>query len=337
MTTTLSTHTPPLPRPVENIADAALDAVFDRVPRAGPEPQPESSEQAAADEAAETKPETAHDRIRARKLDRYIRGFGADIERVANVATPDATETFVPVPHHELFEHVERELEAAGIQRTETFHALWRGGERYIGLAITDLDPGFEGREVVVGWFNSHDHSHAATFLLGEQVTVCFNLCLHAEIRVSRKHTRHIRRDLPDLIAEAVGRLEGQVQRHARRAERYIETDLDEDLGAPLLLRLHDAGAFPRSSLHRVLDEWRSPSQEEWSEDWNVNRLYQAVTVQPTPLHAMARRHRALHSVLDGFIEERTAREALYEQIRDEAIARLDVRDLGMDLGRDRG
>jgi hypothetical protein len=248
---------------------------------------------------------TPRDRIRARGLDRYVSGHGVDLLDVAKVDTPAATETFSPVPHHEMYDHVQSELKRVGIRETETFHALWRGGDRYIGLAITDLDPGLDGREVVVGWFNSHDHSHAATFLLGEQVTVCFNLCLHAEIKVSRKHTRHIRRDLPGLIGEAVGRIEDQVKRHAERADRYLETDLEEASGAHLLVRLLDEGAFSRGTLHRVLDEWRHPSQKEWATDWNVNRLYQAVTVQPTPLHAMGRRHRALHFVLDDFVERK--------------------------------
>ncbi len=58
---------------------------------------------------------------------------------------------------------------------------------------------------------------------------------------------------------------------------------------------------FPPSRLHRVLGDWREPSVPEFAEAWNVNRLYQAVTTQRTPISLMARRHRALHGTLDAY------------------------------------
>ena len=250
---------------------------------------------------------TAAQRIHARGLDRYLTGLGVELEAVEKVATPGETDTFVPVPHHEYFAQIEEQLDRVGIGRTEVFHSLYAGGARYIGLAITDLAEQGSGSEVVVGWFNAHDHSHAATFLLGEQVTVCFNLCLHAEIKVTRRHTKHIRRDLPHLIGDAVERIGERVRAHAQRMDQYRDTPLHERDAEHLLFRLADQKAFPKGLIHKVRDEWREPSQEDWARRWNVNRLYQAVTVQQTPVLVMPRRHRALHGVLDEFVRERSA------------------------------
>jgi hypothetical protein len=242
---------------------------------------------------------TPRDRIRARGLDRYVSGHGVDLLDVAKVDTPAATETFSPVPHHEMYDHVQSELKRVGIRETETFHALWRGGDRYIGLAITDLDPGLDGREVVVGWFNSHDHSHAATFLLGEQVTVCFNLCLYGEVKVARRHTAHIRRDLPALIGDAVWRFTRAMVDQAKRCDAYREAPLLRSAGNDVLIRLLEEGVFPPSHIRKVLDEWTRPTIPQHAAAWNIDRLYQAVTFQQTPLWDMGRRHRSLHRVLD--------------------------------------
>jgi len=250
-------------------------------------------------------PPSPRARIKARGLDRYLTGMGVDLDDVRRVKTPAPTETFMPLPHGEYYDQIASSLAAAGIEQVETFHSLYRGGDRYIGLAITDVLDDSTHSDVVVGWFNAHDRSKAATFLLGEQVTVCFNLCLHAEIKVARKHTKHIQRDMPGLIDSAVARIEEKVALHEERMTKYLNHPLSEREGAHLLVRLHDRGAFPKSKITHVLKEWREPSQEEWARAWNINRLYQAVTVQRTPVMSMAQRHLALHSVLDHYIAKR--------------------------------
>lgn len=237
--------------------------------------------------------------IHARKLDRYVGPHVVSAADVQAVSTPKPDGDWHPIEHWSFFKLIEKKLEVAGIGVVEALHSLYRRGDRYIGLAITDR--AYEGREVVVGWFNAHDKSHAATLLLGEQVMVCFNLCLHGEIKVSRKHTRHIERDLPGLIGDAVGQVEDRVASHEERLAGYRGVPLRRGEGAKVLIDLLDAGAFAPSAFHKVLGEWRQPSIPAFAERWNVDRLYQAVTTQPTPLALMPRRHRALHRVLDGF------------------------------------
>ena len=158
-----------------------------------------------------------------------------------------------------------------------------------------------DGRDVVVGWFNAHDKSHSATLLLGEQVLVCFNLCLFGEVQVMRRHTRYIKRDLPQLVAHGVGSFGNRLAEQRRRQRRYDEHPLSREDGPRVLVDLLDAGAFPPSYFTRVLREWREPSVPAFAREWNVNRLFQAVTFQRTPLPAMASRHRGLHRVLDGY------------------------------------
>ena len=243
--------------------------------------------------------------IEQRGLAGYISPFEVDLEAVRAASTPESSSTYQPVPHGDLYDRIRIELDWAGIEITEEMHSLYRGGDRYIGLAVTDLRSPQDDAEVIVGWFNSHDHSHAATLLLGERVMVCFNLCLHAEIKVCRRHTKHIRRDLPGLVAQAVDRVRGRVHDHARRMDRYRAVRLPEMGAHHLVVKLVEDGALPAGSLKRTLREWRTPSHPEFAEAWNVNRLYQAVTGQGAPLSQMATRHRSLHRVMDAWCDER--------------------------------
>jgi len=246
--------------------------------------------------------------IEKKGLDGYISPFKVELEEVRAANTPPHSNTYQPVPHGDLYDRVRIELEWAGIKITEEMHSLYRGGDRYIGLAITDLKSLQNDAEVVVGWFNSHDHSHAATLLLGERVMVCFNLCLHAEIKVCRRHTKHIRRDLPGLVAQAVDRVRGRVIDHGQRMDRYRAVPLPEMGAHHLVVQLVEDGALPAGQLRSTLREWRTPSHAEFDGEWNVNRLYQAVTGQGAPLSQMARRHRSLHRVMDAWCDEREGR-----------------------------
>lgn len=239
--------------------------------------------------------------IRARGLDRCVGSFEVDLAAVRATRTPEASDGFQPIAHGDLYDRIRGELGFAGIGLTEELHALYRRGERYIGIGVTDLKSPSGDSDVVVGWFNAHDRSHAATLLLGDRVMVCFNLCLHAEIRMTRRHTKHIKRDLPGLVAMAVDRIRPKVEEHGRRAERYRETALPERDAHHLVVRLVEEGGLDPARLRNVLREWREPSHPEFAWAWNVDRLYQAITAGGVPLARMASRHRSLHQVLDGW------------------------------------
>lgn len=243
-------------------------------------------------------PQSPASTLRRDGLDRYIGRYAAELADVLAVPTPDVTGAHHPIAHGRVHDAVVGHLDPARVR--ETFHALYRGGDRYIGLAITDLPGAAEGRQTVVGWFNSHDRSHAATLLFGERVFVCFNLVLAAEVKIARKHTRHMERDLPGLVADGFALLESHRRDQAQRLQAYRATSLTEPAAHDLLIRLLDEAVFPVSLLPAVLREWRCPSVPALAEVHDVDRLYEAVTWQPQPLATMARRHARLHAVLDA-------------------------------------
>ncbi len=162
-------------------------------------------------------------------------------DRITTVATPPRTTTWVPIPHDRLLTGVQTCLERAGLSVVTEAHGLTRDGNRYFGLLQVANGENAEDFGLVVGLRNSHDKSFPAGLAVGASVFVCDNLSFSGEVKLARKHTAHVERDLPQLIESAVGRL-----------ERPTPLQPDErDIGHPPVLEL-DLSVVVRPVGHRV-------------------------------------------------------------------------------------
>ena len=225
-------------------------------------------------------------------------------EEIARVATPDRTQTWVPIPHATLLDGVQHALEGAGLSVVHEAHALARDGNRFFGLlelrdpTATDGDFG-----LVVGVRNSHDRSFPAGLVVGSNVFVCDNLAFSGEVRLDRKHTVHIARDLPQLIASAVGRL-GTLRHHQEeRFATYRQHEIGDATAHDLVVRALDARVIPAARVPLVLKEWRTPRHAEFKEGGKtVWRLLNAFSEswKGGSLDLLPRRSQALHGLLDG-------------------------------------
>jgi hypothetical protein len=221
---------------------------------------------------------------------------------VAAAPTPDRTRSWVPVPHQRLLDLVRRTLEASGLSVVNEAHALWNDGARYFGLlevvnGTTHADYG-----LVVGLRNSHDKTFPAGLACGSGVFVCDNLAFSGEVKLARKHTRYIERDLPQLVARAVGRLGDLRRQQDQRLDAYRTHHITDESAHDLMVRAIDARVLPVTSLPKVVDEWREPSHEEFAADGpTVWRLFNGFTeaLKGRNLAELPRRTQALHGLLD--------------------------------------
>lgn len=126
-------------------------------------------------------------------------------EEVSVVRTPSPTDTWHPIPHTDLIQRVESTLAANKLRIGTVAHSLSHEGSRYFGLME------IVGRNSeycwVLGLRNSHDKMFPAGVVAGASVFVCDNLSFSGEVKLARKHTRHIARDLPTLVEQGIGRL----------------------------------------------------------------------------------------------------------------------------------
>src|SRR5262249_45270785 len=118
-------------------------------------------------------------------------------EQVAAALTPGRTRTWVPIAHAQLLDGVQSALERAGLSVVTEAHGLTRDGNRYFGLlqVVNGHADGDFG--LVVGLRNSHDRRFPAGLVVGASVFVCDNLSFSGEVKLARKHTAHVERDLP--------------------------------------------------------------------------------------------------------------------------------------------
>lgn len=223
-------------------------------------------------------------------------------EDLADVWTPRATETWTPIPHMELIRKVEKTLAANNLTVGSQAHSLTHDGARYFGLMeiqgrATDQDYCW-----VLGLRNSHDKTFPAGIVAGASVLVCDNLSFSGEVKLARKHTRFISRDLPFLVECAVGRLLQKWHDQDRRIECYRNSDLDDRAAHDLIIRATDVGACTNRLVPTVLKEWREPRHHVFKQR-NAWSLFNAFTEGlKGNLLELPKRTEALHGLLDSYV-----------------------------------
>ncbi len=199
-------------------------------------------------------------------------------DEVARVTTPGRTRSWFPIPHTTLLDGVQAALERAGLRVTHESHGLGRDGNRLFSLLkVSDgTDPG--DFELTLGVRNSHDRTYPDGLVIGATVFVCDNLSFSGEIKLARKHTVHIARDLPQLIVGAVGRLGDLRRSQELRFARYKQHELSDAAAHDLLVQMLDARVLPVTKLPLALSEWRAPRHPEFRDGKTAWRLFNAIT-----------------------------------------------------------
>ncbi len=206
-------------------------------------------------------------------------GTKVEAEQLSLVPTPPATDSYQPIPHADLFNGVKHAIEASGLTVVSEAHGLARDGQRYFGMMQVRNGHEDDGYGFVTGLRNSHDKSFPAGLVIGSGVFVCDNLSFSGEIRLARKHTLHIRRDLPRLITTAVGKLSDYREKQMVRYDRYRTTELCDTQAHDMIIRAVDSQALPITRIPEVLTEWRTPRHPEFIEGGKTGwRLFNAFT-----------------------------------------------------------
>lgn len=228
-------------------------------------------------------------------------GFHVEREELhTKDVTPASTDSWVPIPHWMLTDEVERALSTAGYQIVSQEHALARGGQRYFGLF--ELSSANGDYNTVVGIRNSHDKSFPAGLVVGSGVFVCDNLCFSGEVKVGRRHTSNINRDLPGLIDAAVGRVNDMNVSQEHRIEAYRTTEFTQHLSDHLLIELLRARVVTSTKLPKIIKSYENPEHPEFEVDgFTAWRFFNAVTEHlKGGLADLPRVGQSLHAILDG-------------------------------------
>lgn len=184
---------------------------------------------------------------------------------LATVPTPQPTHTWMPIAHTKMLGQVERTLKANGIDVVGEAHSLTADGQRYFGLLEVRHGQNASDYSWVLGLRNSHDKTFPAGMVAGVQVFVCDNLSFSGEVKIARRHTRFIMRDLPSLAHQAVCRIVEHWQKQDRRVEFYKNYFITDASAHDVVIRACDVGAITNRQIADVLHEWREPSHEDFA------------------------------------------------------------------------
>ena len=221
----------------------------------------------------------------------------ADVE---NVPTPDATDTWTPIPHTALIERIEDTLKSDGLSIVNQVHSLTRGGSRYFGLMQIANGQNSDDYCWVLGARNSHDKSFPAGLVVGASVFVCDNLSFSGEIRMTRKHTVHIMRDLPGLVQRSIGQLMSRWHDQDARIEAYKNCELSDMQAHDLIVRAIDARAATTTQVPPLLQQWRHSKHEAFAPRtaWSLFNSFTEV-MKPLSLNELSLRTQRLHGLFD--------------------------------------
>ena len=222
-------------------------------------------------------------------------------EQLAEVPTPSATDTHTPIPHALLADRTRNVIATAGLEITQEEHALARNGLRYFG-GFALKGKGIEGddRQLVLGLRNAHDKSFAASVCIGNQMMVCENLCFSSDVKLARRHTTNILRDLPMVLSNAISRVVSHWADMGKRIESYKNTEVQRDRCADMVIDLVDAKAFPARDVYKAVQEFRNPRHDEFK-GGSLWTLYNGITehLKGGDLTKLPQRTMTVQSVFD--------------------------------------
>jgi Domain of unknown function (DUF932) len=224
-----------------------------------------------------------------------------DRDQLAALPAPAHTRTWYPIPHHQLLATVQDTLAHAGLSVVTEAHGVTRDGARYFGLLQVANGQNADDFGLVIGIRNSVDRSLPAAFAVGAQVLVCDNLSMSGEVKLQRKHTRYIDRDLPQVVERAVGQM-GELRRtQEARFTAYKSHELTDGAAHDLIVRAMDARVVGPTKVPDVLREWRDPRHTEFRQCGKTAwRLFNGFTEHlKGNLEFLPRRTQALHGLFD--------------------------------------
>jgi hypothetical protein len=214
-------------------------------------------------------------------------------DQLKAVKTPEKTATHTPIPHSLLVSKARKALGKAGFSISEEEHALARGGQRYFGgFALRGEGITGDDRRLVFGLRNSSDKSTAAS----------------ADVKLARRHTVNILRDLDGMLAKAISRIRSSWADMGQRIEAYKEAEISPEVASNLAVDLAECKALPERDVYKTVKEFRDPRHPEFRGNtlWN---LYNAVTenLKGGDLSKLPERTMKMQSLFDGVAGHRSA------------------------------
>jgi hypothetical protein len=220
-------------------------------------------------------------------------------DEMALIEVPQATDSYLPVPHNHLAETlatIGRDI-LTGFTLHKEQYALAREGQQMFAVHVykdTHTEMGLS-----IGFRNSYDKSMAIGIAIGANVFVCDNLSLTGEISIMRKHTANVWKGLEDVAISTLYRSQKNFEKIVADSEAMRGVEIGDDEAFRMIGLLFGHGILSPRQLPVVKEEWLKPSHVDF-QPRNVWSFYNAATesLKSCPPIMIMEKHIQLHTMI---------------------------------------
>src|SRR6266850_7619181 len=192
-------------------------------------------------------------------------GWEASLVALACVPVPEPSKSYHPVPYDRFVEEVKLHVPRFGLKvRSEQF-ALAREGSQMFGVLTCANGKPDADYAMAIGLRNSYDRSLSVGLVAGMRVFCCDNLAFSGEVKMNRKHTVNVFRDLPDLIYRMLSQVSSMQERNDGEIAAMKVRELPPARAHHLMVEAVKANVVPASRLPKVIEAWDEPKHEEFA------------------------------------------------------------------------
>ena len=218
---------------------------------------------------------------------------------LALVPVPEATDSYIPVPHNNLADTLSTIGSdiLKGFTLTKEQYAIAREGQQMFGVLSFRNDHTELG--LSIGFRNSYDKSMAIGIAIGAQVFVCDNLALTGDITIMRKHTANVWSSLEDIAISTLYRSRQNFRKIVEDSEALKGRMIDNSEAFKMIGLLFGHGILTPRQLPVVKKEWLTPSYDDFRPRtmWS---FYNACTeaLKSCPPFVIMEKHISLHTAI---------------------------------------
>jgi hypothetical protein len=207
-------------------------------------------------------------------------------EALLALATPEPTQTHVPIPHHRLVQTLHETFAMRRVNVAHEDYAVSKDTQRFFGVMTLETEEG--GVRFAVGIRNSHDKSISVGLVAGYRVVVCDNMAFFGQgVTIARKHTRRLA--LEDTVALAVEKIQRTFEPMRRQIAEFRAAELADDEAKVVIYRafIERTLDVPKHLAPEVHDHYFQPKHPEFEGRtlWSLANAFTSAfqTLDPIP------------------------------------------------------
>ena len=198
---------------------------------------------------------------------------------------PSGTNTFKPIPHHEVVEALVETLgfRYIGVVRDE--YAVSPDGMKMFG--VLDLETTFDECRFSIGIRNSNDKTMRLALTVGYRVLVCDNMAFHGDFTpVLAKHTKHL--SLVDILSVGVDRMQRNFEPMRKQVEAWKAARIPDETAKLIIYRAFVEGKLdvPKHLARRVHDRYFNRQIAEFAPrtTWSLSNAFTGAFKELDPI-----------------------------------------------------